>query len=145
MVRDIALFLAFGLGVLLVNPDVFDDMKLAVPFIPAGTVLLGIALTVKLAVDIESKRFAGKVFDLMLISAAILQYFGFVFIMEAAPEDWITSGVAGAFWTGLRTMRSNANPELALWTFYTCFPMLIMVFAAMAVVGLSGMHKKEAV
>ena len=137
LVRDLALFLAFGFGAMLVNPDTFDDIKLAVPFMPLGTVLLGIGLTIKLAGDVDRPGRARPWFSLMLIAAAAMQYFGFIFVMEAAPAGWIASGTAGSFWLTLRAMRSNVNPQLAMWTFYICFPMLLAVFIAMATVGLA--------
>lgn len=137
LVRDISLFAAFGIGALLINPDIFGDIKLALPFVPLGTIILGFALVVKLAMDIENNWNARKLFTWLLAIAAGLQYFGFVFVMEAAPQEWVTAGKAGTFWLALRNLRSNLNPSLSMWTFYTCFPLLVVVIIMLLAVGLS--------
>ncbi len=142
-VRDLALFGAFGIGALLINPDIFADIKLALPFIPLGTVILGLALVVKLAKDIENDWSARKLFTWLLATAAGLQYFGFIFIMEAAPKDWVTAGKAGTFWLFLRNLRSNLNPSLSMWTFYICFPLLVVVIIMLLTVGLSRKNWEE--
>ncbi len=137
LVRDLSLFAAFGIGALLINPDIFGDVKLALPFVPLGTVLLGFALYIKLSKDIEADWSARKLFIWLLTAAAFLQYFGFIFIMESAPESWVETGKAGNFWLFLRSMRSNINPSLSMWTFYICFPLVVVIFIMLLSVGLS--------
>ncbi len=128
LVRDLALFASFGIGVMLVNPDIFGDIKLALPFVPLGIVLLGFALVVKVHRDVERDWRAKKLFMWLLVASAFLQYFGFIFVMEAAPQSWVSAGEAGKFWLFLRSLRSNLNPQLSMWTFYLTFPLLIIVF-----------------
>ncbi len=132
-VRDGSLFLAFALGLLFINPDIMADIKLAVPFMPLGTVFLGWALVVKLATDIRRDGKVAGLFLGLLSVAVLLQFFGYTFVMEAAPGEW-RAGQTG-FWTALRGMRSNVNPELAMATFYVCFPLLLATLAALFVVG----------
>ena len=138
LVRDLSLFAAFGIGAMLINPDIFGDIKLALPFVPLGTVFLGLALVVKLSKDIEKDRRTNKLFSYLLLTAAFLQYFGFVFVMEAAPEEWVSPGKVGAFWLFLRSLRSNLNPSLSMWTFYLTFPLIVIVFLLILLKGISG-------
>ncbi len=136
LVRDLSLFASFGIGVMLINPDIFGDIKLALPFVPLGIVLLGFALVVKVHRDTEGDWNARRLFMWLLVASAFLQYFGFVFVMEAAPEAWVSSGEAGKFWLFLRGLRSNLNPRLSMWTFYLSFPLLVLVFILLIVGGL---------
>jgi len=137
LIRDLSLFGAFGIGALLINPDIFADIKLALPFIPLGTLILGIALIVKLSKDVDKDWKSRKLFLTLLSTAAAIQYLGFIFVMEAAPADWVKSGHASGFWLYLRGLRSNLNPELSMWTFYICFPLLLIIFIKMVMVGFS--------
>ncbi|NOZ57737.1 MAG: hypothetical protein GXO73_13220 [Calditrichaeota bacterium] len=142
-VRDGSLFLAFALGLLFINPDIMADIKLAVPFMPLGTVLLGWALVVKLAADIRENGRVAALFLALLSGALLLQFFGYTFVMEAAPDEWPV-GQTG-FWVALRGMRSNANPDLAMVTFYVCFPLLLVTLAALFVVGSRRLVRTEPV
>ena len=136
LIRDFSLFASFGIGLLLVNTDMFADVKLPMPFFPLGLVLLGIALIYKLKGTSDDNTKYSKRFDLFLILAAIVQYFGFVFVMEAAPAEWVEAGVAGSFWLMLRDMRSNLNPALSMWTFYLSFPALMVILGIILKQGL---------
>ena len=132
-VRDGSLFLAFALGLLFINPDIMADIKLAVPFMPLGTAVLGWALIVKVSTDIRASRKAARLFLTLLGAAVVLQFFGYTFVMEAAPAEW--SQHAGGFWNVLRGMRSNENPALAMATFYICFPLILSALIGLLVVG----------
>ncbi len=143
LIRDLSLFASFGIGVLLISPDIFEDVGLALPFIPLGTIVLGIALYIKLSKDMENNWKTRKIFTLLLSVAALLQYFGFIFIMEGAPTDWVKSGHAGNFWLFLKNFRSNVNPSLSMWTFYICFPLLIIIFLLLLSAGLSKKNWEE--
>lgn len=46
----------------------------------------------------------------------VLNTIGCVFVMEAPGEEYNLGRMA--FWQSLRSLRSNANPNLSLWTFY---------------------------
>ncbi len=141
LVRDVALFLAFAIGLLYINPDIMSDIKLAVPFMPLGTLFLGIALLIKLGWDIEGSKSAYRWFSIFLTIAVALQYFGFTFVMEAAPEEWFEK--VSPVWKSLRAMRSNLNPELSMWTFYTVFPLIVILLAAMIYMALKKGEPEE--
>jgi len=129
IVRDGALILSFLFGLILINPDIMGDIKLAVPFLPLGTVVLGAALLVKMGWDVASNRKADVLFTSLLFLAVLLEYFGFTFVMEAAPSEWLKQ--VAPFWGSLRAMRSNVNPHLAIVTFWVVFPMIVALFLGM--------------
>ncbi len=129
IVRDGALILSFLFGLILINPDIMGDIKLAVPFLPLGTVILGTALLVKMGWDVEHNPKPNAIFTTLLFLSVLVEYFGFTFVMEAAPSEW-ASHVA-PFWENLRLMRSNLNPHLAMVTFWVVFPMIVILFLAM--------------
>ena len=129
IIRDGAFILSFLFGLILINPDIMGDIKLAVPFLPFGTVALGVALLVKMGWNISSSRSANIVFTSFLFLAVLFEYFGFTFVMEAAPSEWLSQ--VAPFWASLRSMRSNVNPHLAMVTFWVVFPMFAALFLAM--------------
>ncbi len=143
LVRDLSLFGAFGIGVLLLNPDIFSDIKLALPFVPLGTIFLGLALYTKLRFNVEDSGNKRNLFLGLLTTSTILNYFGFIFVMESAPEEWVSIGKAGNFWLFLRSLRSNLNPDLSMWTFYICFPILIFVMGLILYGGIRGKLEKK--
>ncbi len=136
IIRDFSLFAAFGISILLINPDMFADIKFPLPFFPIGVILLGIALIYKLKGDLETNSKHRKIFNIFLLLSGMVQYFGFVFVMEAAAKEWVSSGVAGTFWNSLRNLRSNLNPALSMWTFYITFPVLLIILLIMLSSGL---------
>ena len=132
IIRDGALILSFLFGLILINPDIMGDIKLAVPFLPFGTVILGMALLVKMGWNIAASRKANAVFTGLLFAAVLLEYFGFTFVMEAAPTEWVNQ--VAPFWGNLRLLRSNLNPHLAMVTFWVSFPLIIILFVSMLAV-----------
>lgn len=141
-IRDGSLFLAFAIGILMINPDIMADIKLAVPFIPLGTVALGWALVVHLGWDTDQATRARTLFLGLLALAVCLYLFGYTFVMEAAPTEWLAEG-HGRFWHLMRSMRSNENPNLSFATFYVCFPLLVTCFAGFAAIALRGQERVE--
>ncbi len=129
IIRDGALILSFLFGLILINPDIMGDIKLAVPFLPLGTVVLGAALLIKMGWNISTDRGANLLFTGLLFLAVLLEYFGFTFVMEAAPSEWVAQ--VAPFWGSLRAMRSNVNPHLAIVTFWVVFPMIVALFLGM--------------
>lgn len=129
IIRDGALILSFLFGLILINPDIMGDIKLAVPFLPLGTVILGAALLVKMGWNVASSRAANAVFTGLLFLAVLIEYFGFTFVMEAAPSEWLSQ--VAPFWGSLRAMRSNVNPHLAMVTFWITFPLIVALFLGM--------------
>jgi hypothetical protein len=137
LIRDFSLFASFGISILLINPDMFDDVKMPLPFFPIGVIFLGIALIYKIKGGLTENPKALKMFNLFLILAAVVQYIGFVFVMETVPVDWVKEGIAGNFWLKLNILKSNLNPELSKWTFYLTFPILVVILVMLIKVGVS--------
>ena len=143
IIRDFSLFASFGISLLLINPDMFADIKFPLPFFPIGVILLGIALIYKLKGKIETNKKHKNMFNIFLLLSGIVQYLGFVFVMEAAATDWVKSGVAGKFWLSLKGLRSNLNPSLSMWTFYICFPIILIILIIMIGAGLKRKAETE--
>jgi hypothetical protein len=131
--RDFSLFFSYGMSLLLINPDMFADVKLPLPFFPLGTIFLGISLIYKLSPSTQKNQ---RLFLIFLAISAIIQYIGFVFVMEAAPSEWVNSGNATGFWLTLRNFRSNLNPELSMMTFSISFPLLMIISTIMLFKGI---------
>lgn len=127
VVRDFSLFFSFGISLLLINPDMFADVKFPLPFFPLGVVLLGTALIFKLNGKADNPGLSRNLFFIFLISSALVQYFGFVFVAEAAPAEWVANGYAGNFWLSLRGLRSNLNPQLSMISFSVSFPIIMLI------------------
>ena len=135
LIRDFSLFASFGISVILINPDMFADVKLPMPFFPLATVLLGIALIFKLRGRLYKDSSHERLFVVFLIAAAVVQYLGFVLVMESAPVEWISGGYASGFWLSLTNLRSNLNPALSMWSFLISFPLLLIIFFIMIAAG----------
>ncbi len=127
IVRDFSLFISFGISLLLINPDMFADVKFPMPFFPLGVIFLGIALIFKMNGKSSEAGLSHKLFFVFLIFSVVVQYFGFVFVAEAAPVGWVEKGYAGDFWLALRNLRSNENPGLSMISFSVSFPFLIVI------------------
>ncbi len=137
--RDYSLFMAYGMSLLLINPDMFADVKLPLPFFPVGTILLGMALVFRMGGNDAKHK---KWFLGFLAAAAIVQYTGFVFVMEAVPSEWIDAGHASEVWSVLRGFRSNLNPQLSMWSFMLSFPVLMLITILMLWRGVAGQSGK---
>ncbi len=132
LLADIVLAAIVLIGFLILNPDIMADIKVAVPFIPIATVLFEISLILRLFYGghhSKSPRFLSALW--LIFGANLLNIVGFSFVMEAPSGEYLTHHPS-AFWTFVKThLRSNANPhglELAQWTFYLVFPVLLGVF-----------------
>ena len=128
---DFFLALVVLIGFLVLNPDIMADIKIAVPFVPVATILFAIALIRRFfygAHDIRTP--AGKKVLWLLFWANLINIIGFSLIMEAPGERYLQLH-SGAFWIFVKNyLRSNAAPyglELAHWTFYICFPVMILI------------------
>ena len=141
-IRDFSLFASFGISLLLINPDMFADVKFPLPFFPIGAILLGIALIFKIKGTTDINSNDRKKFFIFLILAAVVQYLGFIFVMEAAPTEWIEAGQADNFWLTLKNLRSNLNPQLSMITFYTSFPALLIILSIMLINGLKAKNNE---
>ena len=56
---------------------------------------------------------------------AFLNTIGYALVMEAPGNEYVAA--QNAAWTTLRSWRSNQNPELAIYTFYITFALLLAV------------------
>lgn len=118
-------------GYLVLNPDVLADIKVAVPFQPAATVLFAWALCLRLFCGAHEP--GGRNHHLaqgLVLAANAVNIVGFTFVMEAASGEYLALHPSPA-WTWIKThLRSNADPrglELAQTTFLICFPLLLLV------------------
>ena len=129
---DLFLVIVVLLGFLVLNPDIMADIKIAVPFVPLGTVLFAVALVIRLFYGghhPENPRFRLALWFMFL--AGFVQAIGFSLIMEAASSEYLALHPS-PFWDFVKThLRSNASPhglELAQLTFNIFFPILMAVF-----------------
>ena len=127
---DFMLVVVVVVGLLVLNPDIMADIKIAIPFAPIATIIFAVALCLRLfhgGHDLRSPAFLRAVW--LMFAANVVSIVGFTFVMEA-PSSAYLADHASPFWTFLKTqLRSNANLELTQTTFYVCFPLLMIVFA----------------
>jgi len=114
--RDGTLFVAFLLGFWTLNLDLMADIKIGLPFVPIGTVLLAIALAIKVFGNAEDINRTHLTAALVVVIAALLNSIGFVVVMEAPGSEY--AAAQQSFWQLAVSRRSNANPALATVTFY---------------------------
>ena len=132
LLADIFLVLVVLIGFLILNPDIMADIKIAVPFVPAATVLFAIGLVLRLFYDGHQKkspRFKTALW--FVFTANLINIIGFSFIMEAPSGEYLSLHPS-PFWTFIKThLRSNASPhglEMAQLIFYLFFPILLGIF-----------------
>jgi hypothetical protein len=133
---DLSLVVAVIIGFFIINPDIFWDIKVALPFYPAATLCLAVALVLRVfhggrATDTR----VGKVALWLIIAAVIINGFGYTFVMEAAPGDWVAEH-PGGFWEFMRSLRSNASLELGMVVFWIFGPLMYAVLIWAIAVGL---------
>jgi hypothetical protein len=128
---DIVLVAIVLVGLLVLNPDIMGDIKMALPFYPITTILFGVALILRLfhgGHDVGTKNFLRSLH--LMLAAAVINIVGFAFVAEAPGKEYLANHPS-AFWDYLRDhLRSNADPsglELTQATFYICFPILMAV------------------
>ena len=132
LITDIFLVMVVLIGFLVLNPDIMADIKVAVPFVPVGTVLFAVALVLRLFYgghNLGSPHFKTALY--LMFAAGLIQAAGFSLIMEAPSGEYLASHPS-PFWDYVKMhLRSNADPhglELAQWTFMVLFPVLLLVF-----------------
>ncbi len=133
---DLTLLGAVLIGLLIINPDIFADVKVPLPFYPAATLLLAIALVIR--VFHGGRRIGTGMFRAgvaLIALAALLHAAGYTFVMEAAPGEWLAEHPS-AFWSFLRGLRSDANMGLSLTMFWVFGPLLYLVLIWGVVAGL---------
>jgi hypothetical protein len=129
---DILLAIVVLIGVLVLNPDIMADIKMAVPFYPVAVILLSVALVLRLfhgGHDIASPNGMRSLY--LMFVANVVNIVGFTFVAEAPSGEYLARHPS-FFWEYVKShLRSNADPhglELTQITFYVCFPILVAVF-----------------
>lgn len=129
LVVDVLLAFVVLVGYLVLNPDIFADIKIGLPFCPLATVLFAAALVLRLfhrGHEIGSRNHL-RALNLMC-AANLLNIIGFTFVMEAPSKDYLKDHPS-LFWDTVKTtLRSDKNLELSQNVFYLCFPLLMAVF-----------------
>ncbi len=124
-------------GILVTNMDIMADIKIGLPFVPFGFLMLAIALVVRLfhnGCAVGSKAWCVAL--ALLVIGCLSNWFGFTFVMEGAGDEYLElHPAAAAFWNGLEHMRSNQNPDLAMATFVWACPGFLLVFVWAVVAG----------
>ncbi|OHE76166.1 MAG: hypothetical protein A2107_15905 [Verrucomicrobia bacterium GWF2_62_7] len=123
MALVVSLFVAVLLGFMMLNPDIMADIKIGLPFVPLATVLMTWAGLVKLTSRGGGDHAAQNWATMLLALAAVFNTIGFTLVMEAPGHEY--AHFKTAFWQTMRSLRSNANPELAIWTVYICFAAMV--------------------
>lgn len=128
VVSDLLLAVVVAMGLLVLNPDIMADIKIAIPFVPVATILFALALVIRLLRGghvVGSPAFVRSVW--LLFAANVINVVGFSLVMEAPSGEYLAVHPS-AFWTFVKTqLRSNANLELTQTVFFICFPVLMLV------------------
>jgi hypothetical protein len=132
--RDGTLFLAFMFGFWNLNLDLMADIKIGLPFVPLGTVMLGAALAVKVFRNAEDLTRAHWLAAVLATGGAVLNTLGYVLVMEAPGDEY--AAATTVFWRTVVSWRSNANPGLATGTFYLTVGLLAILGVFVTVKGL---------
>lgn len=135
-VADLLLLAATIIGLMTINPDIFADVKMALPFCPIAFILLAAALVIRLFHGGSKLLSPAWILATGLIAlACLLNWFGFTFVMEAAGHEWLDNHPSPT-WEALRSMRSNLNPELSMTTFLWAHPAMVAILAWAVAAGL---------
>ncbi|HEV8538656.1 MAG TPA: hypothetical protein VGR15_06995 [Bacteroidota bacterium] len=143
ILRDGSLLLALTLGFLSLNLDLMADIKVGLPFVPLGTVALAGALAIKVFRNSEDVNKSFRYSTYLVALAALLNTLGFVFVMEGPGDEYAAASTS--FWQTMHSWRSNANPELATFTFYVSISLLaaIVVTTSVSTLRMYGKIVKE--
>ncbi len=132
ILTDLFLALTVIFGFLVLNPDIMADIKIAVPFGAAATVLFAWGLLVRLFYNGHKPSDKNFRFSTWLIFFAnLINIIGFSVIMEAPGKEYLADHPS-EFWEFIKAyFRSNSIPhgiEIAQITFYIFFPVLLIIF-----------------
>lgn len=125
VLRDLSLFAALLFGFWCLNLDLMADIKIGLPFVPLATVAFALALMMKVFGNAEDLNRRYRVVTVWVTIGALLNTIGYVFVMEAPGDEY--TAVKQPFWQFMRSLRSNANPELATVTFYLASALLLVL------------------
>ena len=127
ILRDGLLFFAVLFIFLNVNLDLMADIKVGLPFVPVGMVVLIISLIIKVFRNTEDLNKLSRVNNYLIAFGAFLNFLGYLRVMEAPGDEY--AAAQQPFWLIMKSMRSNQNPELSTIMFYITFMLLIVTFA----------------
>ena len=143
VLRDGTLLFAFLFGFWNLNLDLMADIKVGLPFVPFGTLVLGAALLLKVFRNAEDPTPSYRTASLLVALGAVLNTIGYVFIMEGPGQEYATAKTE--FWQLMVSWRSNANPELATITFYLVMPLMLVLGGIAFVKGLHAIRQPKPV
>jgi len=126
ILRDGLLFFSVLFIFLNTNLDLMADIKIALPFVPFGMVLLVIALLIKVFGNTEDVNKLSIINNYIICTGAFLNLIGYAFVMESPGDEYAVT--TQPFWIFMDSLRSNKNPWLATVVFYITFGMLIITF-----------------
>lgn len=126
ILRDGLLFFAVLFIFLNVNLDLMADIKVGLPFVPIGMVVLIVALIIKVFRNTEDFNKLAQVNNYIVAIGAFLNFLGYLLVMEAPGDEYAVA--KEPFWQLMKSMRSNLNPSLSTTVFYITFGLLIITF-----------------
>ncbi len=138
VLRDGSLLFAVVFGIWNLNLDLMADIKIGLPFVPFGTVVLAAALFVKVFRNAEDITPSYRMASWLVAFGAALNTIGYVFVMEGPGKEYAAANTY--FWQLMHSWRSNTNPELATITFYLTMPLLLLLGGIACVKGLRSMR-----
>jgi len=124
ILRDGLLFFAVLFILLNVNLDLMADIKVGLPFVPFGMVVLVISLIIKVFRNTEDFNKLAKINNYIITLGAFLNFLGYLLIMEAPGDEY--AAAKEPFWMFMKSLRSNLNPWLSTVVFYITFGLLII-------------------
>lgn len=127
ILRDGLLFFSVLFIFLNVNLDLMADIKVGLPFVPIGMVVLVIALIIKVFRNTEDFNKLSKANNYIITFGAFLNSLGYLLVMEAPGDEYAVA--QQPFWQLMKSMRSNLNPWLSTLVFYITFGLLMITFA----------------
>ncbi len=134
VLRDATLFIAVLFGFWSLNLDLMADIKIALPFVPFGTVALAAALWLKAFGNAEDLNRRYRAVAALVGVGTLLNTIGYVLVMEAPGGEYRVA--THMFWKTMLSLRSNVNPELATATFYTAGAALLVIGVTASIRGL---------
>jgi len=139
---DLLLFIDVLLGIIFLNPDIFADIKVGLPFLPLAEVLLVPALILRIFYQGRKEPKVKKAVFVLLLIASFSNLLGYSLVMEAAGHEWLETHPE-SFWRTLRNMRSNLNVKLSMICFYIFYPILLLEFVWGVIAGIRYKPKKR--
>jgi len=124
ILRDGLLFFAVLFIFLNVNLDLMADIKIGLPFVPFGMVILVISLIIKVFRNTEDFNKLAKINNYIITLGAFFNFLGYLLIMEAPGDEY--AAAKEPFWMFMKSLRSNLNPWLSTVVFYITFGLLII-------------------